>query len=347
MNVTKIKNVFVMPLVLLIFVLPGCRNITQAREPEQEYLAAAMGFDRGEDDLLEVTLEVIVFSVGEAENSIESRLFTGTGHTVKEAVGNLSGGVAKTVLFSHCALLVLGENLSAGQVDEVFRFCTTERNISISTVVATAPDAGELLSCESISTPITAYDITGVLQQKRRDWGISLANRLHEVEAGRLNTKSFALPYFTVEKKDEKNSYSLHGVRIYENDLPSLTLDLTGSAFYSLLSGSFKSGSFYFEADGTVYQPEVRHYSSKVRTPAGTNEIEINIRLILEKERYSMTDTDALKTALEKAADDFFNTVTAACRTDVFNIRKRAGLDDVPGEFSNVKIRFDVKERPG
>jgi hypothetical protein len=341
------KKILILPLVLLILALPGCRNITQAREPEQEYLAAAMGFDRGEDDLLEVTLEVIVFSVGAAEDSIESSLFTGTGHTVKEAVGNLTGGVAKTVLFSHCALLVLGESLSSGQVDEVFRFCAAERNISISTAVAAAPNAGELLACESISTPITAYDITGVLQQKRRDWGIGLANRLHEVEAGRLNTKSFALPYFTVEKKDDNSSYSLYGVRIYENDLPSLTLDLTGSAFYSLLSGSFESGSFYFEADGTVYQPEVRIYSSKVRAPAGTNKIEINIRLILEKERYSMTDTDALKTALERAAAGFYNTVTAACRTDVFNIGKRAGLDDVPEEFSNVTIRFDVKERSG
>ncbi|HHT54430.1 MAG TPA: hypothetical protein GX011_05835 [Clostridiales bacterium] len=341
------RKLLILPLVLLLLATTGCRNITQAREPEQEYLAAAMGFDRGEGDLLEVTLEVIVFSVGAAEDSIESRLFSGTGHTVKEAVGNLSGEVAKTIVFSHCALLVLGETLSAGQLDEVFRFCAAEPNISISALVAAAPHAGKLLSCQSISTPITGYDLTGVLQQKRRDWGVGLSNRLYEVESGRLNTECFALPFFTVIREGEESSYTLHGIRIYENDLPSLTLNLSESAFYSLLSGSFKSGSFYFESDGIVYQPEVRRYSSKVRAARGINRVEISIRLILEKERYSMTDNDTLKTALERAAARFYNSVAANCRTDIFNLGKRAGTKGAPGDFSDVSIRFDVRERPG
>ncbi len=336
-------------LFLLISSFSGCRKITQYREPEQQYLVSAVGFDR-ENGELKASLEVIIFSVGKAEGSIESKVFTGAGKTVKQALGNLSGEISKKLLYGHCALIVLGESLNAGQVDEIFNFCCSGKEIPISASLVSAPDAAALLSCKSISTPVTGYDITGVIKQKSENWGIGLANRLYDVEGRRLRDKSYyAIPHFSVSGEGSDTVYTFSGIRIYENDLPSLLFDLPESALYSLLTGTYGSGTFYIESDGVIYQPEVKRASSSVKTD---NEncsslcIAVKMHLLLRRGQTEKIDTEALGAALEKKSRELFIAASALSHSDIFEIESRLGRSGenvgAPNSYTEIFISFDI-----
>ncbi len=343
------KTIFNKAYICLVFLLPmiftGCQKLTQYREPEQQYLISAIGFDN-EDNELKVSLEVIIFSVGKAESSIESKVFSGKGQTVKQALGNLSSEVAKKLLYGHCALIVLGESITDSQVDEIFQFCSSGKDIPISASLVSTTDAMALLSCKSISTPVTGYDITGVLKQKSEDWGIGLTDRLYEVETKRLDQNSYyALPYFSVSTSEDKTVYTFSGIRIYENDRPALLFDLPQSALYSLLTDTYGSGTFYVESDGIIYQPEVKRASSSVKVDGdcGRTCITVKMRLLLRRGQTEKIDAAALSGALEKKAIEFIKSTETLSTTDIFEIASRLGYPNDTGvAISDIDISFDI-----
>jgi hypothetical protein len=308
------RKLYIFFFIILPLIFSSCQKLTQYREPEQQYLISAIGFDNAENEL-KVSLEVIIFSVGKAESSIESKVFSGNGLTVKQALGNLSSEVAKKLLYGHCALIVLGESLTGSQVEEIFQFCSSGKDIPLSTSLISTPDAMALLSCKSISTPVTGYDITGVLKQKSEDWGIGLTDRLYEVQTKRLDENGYyALPYFSVSTSEDKTVYTFSGIRIYEHDSPSLLFDLPQSALYSLLTDTYGSGTFYIESDGAIYQPEVKRASSSVKIDGdcGRTCITVKMRLLLRRGQTEKIDTVALGAALEKKAIEFIKSAEGA-----------------------------------
>lgn len=338
----------ILPLLLMLS-LAGCRSDALYREPERQYLVSAVGFDR-EDEGLKVTLEVVIFSVGEAEGGIESRTFSGVGQTIKSALGSLSGEVSKKLLYGHCALIVLGETLTPEEVGEVLDFCDSENELPISSSLVSSPDAAALLACQSISTPVTGYDITGVIKQKSEDWGIGLSNRLYEVKGRRGGGKGcFALPSFRVSGGNEQQLYTFTGIRIYENDSPSLLFDLPEGALYSLLTGTYKSGTFYFETGGRIYQPDIKRATAAVRAEEDSGRLSITIKMKLRLYRGQSDKTDplTLASALEERATEFFSSVRARSVTDIFELSSRvAGYDggDIDEIYPEIDINIDIPE---
>lgn len=329
-------------IVLSLLQFSGCRGIYGYREPEQQYFVSAMGFDRA-GDLIEVSLEVIIFSVGEAESKIETRLFSGRGETVREAVSSLSGEVSKKLLFSHCALIVLGETLSPGQCDAVFSFCTPENGINISAAVISTPNANSLLKAPSVSTPVTGYDITGVIKQKSRDWGIGLMNRIYQIGDERMRGGScYSVPFFVLARGDNgEDIYSFFGTRIYSGDMPTIILDLSDSALYSLICGTYGSGTFFVRTDGgEVLQPTVLSAKTGVRgnVEEGVLNIKIITNLQLDERRNIGVDPARVARALEDNTLKFIEKTHTGCGRDPFDLRTRVRTDAQGGTDENTEI---------
>ena len=93
-------------LLALPLLLAGCRAGGRS-EPEQIYLVSAVGFDPDSNGGVRLSLEVPLTRES-ADESPAPALFTGEGGTVEEALRQIAAGLGRRLLFSHCALLVLG-----------------------------------------------------------------------------------------------------------------------------------------------------------------------------------------------------------------------------------------------
>ena len=354
MSMKKIISALTLVLCLILTCATGCSNSTHYREPERQYLVSAIGFDR-QDDLMRVSLEVVIFKVGEAESSIETKVFNGVGESVREGLGSLSGEISKLLLFSHCTLIVLGESLTPAQRQEALDFCTPDNDINISASVICTPDALALLSSGSISTPVTGYDITGVLKQKSQDWGIKLNNKLYQIGDARLHEAGYySLPKFIVNKdEDEEESlYSFVGIVIHLADSPAIELSLPESALYSLLCGSYGNGSFFIKDDsGDTLSPSVKHASSVVSGEYIGDELQVSINctLSLDEQRSDIGSPERLAKLLEDRAAEFIGRMTLDNDADLFQIRHRIKIKDNPGAapdmsaLSAINVTFKVK----
>lgn len=349
------KKIVALVLVLALSALAGCSSSEIYREPERQYLVSAMGFDR-RDSLLMISLEVIIFSVGSAQSSIETRVFSGLGERVREALGSLSGEVSKLLLFSHCRLIVLGESLTPEQRGEVFAFCTPENDINITASVICSPDALELLSADSLSTPVTGYDITGVIKQKSQDWGIGRSERIYQIGDARLRGEScYALPRFTMTGEGAERMYSFGGIFLHRHDSPVLLLDLPDSALYSLLRGDYGKGggSFFISTEGgDTLSPRVKRADTDVSGEyvGGNLRVSILCRLELDARRGYIGSPGLLVRALEERSAEFVALLAELGGADLLNIVNRVNIKGQSGarpdisEVSELTVGFEVVE---
>ena len=101
------------------------------------------------------------------------------------------------LLLSHCGVLVMGENLTESQINEIYEFCFNERDITLSARVVVTENAKQLLQTKPVSSIAVGYDILGLIEQySKKDKQIK--NRYFEIMA---LEKQVALPKITPTKE--------------------------------------------------------------------------------------------------------------------------------------------------
>lgn len=273
----KILRFFTVTAVLCCAVplLSSCRSLGRT-EPEQMYLVSALGFD-GAGDLLTVTAEIPLTRENEAEE-METKRFSGTGTSVEAAMEDLTSGLPKRLLFSHCALTVLGDGLNAEQIRSVLAFCSDGKTVPLSAQVVSAPAAGELLGAGSISTPAAGYDIPGILRQKSKLLGMDLRCRLYEIGAD--GERGMMLPRVEPTGSGENGAVAAwHGTRVILPDGAAFSLSEEQSVCLSAVQGRFLGGE---ESPGSFLGIGVRRVKRALRAQREEGGVLLTLSLWME-----------------------------------------------------------------
>lgn len=231
-----LRYICVLLLVPLLFC--SCRRTGQS-EPEQVLLVSSVGFDRDEEGF-RVSLEVPMPGKGE-EGDTGVCVFSGSGESVQTALRNIAAGLSRKLVFSHCALMVLGEGLSREQLDEIFRVAGTGSLLPLATQTVAAPDAGELLRAGGLSFVAAGYDIPELFRRESGLLGLDIRCQVYELRANALPAHPVTLPYFEVESEPEHAAF--RGLRILREGLPAVTVSAEDCVYYAMLTGSFVGGN--------------------------------------------------------------------------------------------------------
>ena len=224
---------------VLLASLASCKG--RGAEPEQSYLVSAMGFDPSQDGI-RVTIEIPVIR---ESNSAEAKtiVFCETAPSVAEALARMQREVPRDLVFSHCALAVLGEDLDREQMQEIFAFAESGERLPLATEVVRAANAEKILRAGSLSAPAVGYEIPELLERERARMGVDMRCSIYELRATPSPDLPVAIPYIDTVELGEHYGARLRGLDILRPHADAVRLLAEDWIPYAILSNRFVGGS--------------------------------------------------------------------------------------------------------
>ena len=288
-------------LVLNLGMLTSCRSHT---EPEQIYPVSAMGFDRAEDEI-RVTVE-IALSDGEKT----AICFSQTGKDVASALQKLADGLPRTLIYSHCALAVMGDGLTKTQMQEIFAFAGVEDGLPLAAEVVVSENAEALLRGERLSSVAAGYEIPQILEQERIRRGVELPCQIYRLRSVFSPDLPVALPRF--DRMEEEPSARFAGVDILRPNDPVYRLEVADCVPHAILTNTYTGGS----ENGVLWH--VLREKLEISQDGG-----LLLILQLEIESGSREEGLLLAAELEQATQALYQRVTDAVGEDLFWLEQR------------------------
>lgn len=314
---------------VLAAVLCGC-SVSDYSEPEQQYIVSAIGFD-DDGGSIKVSVEVIVIKGEKTDSDLETRIFSGSGKTIEQAFNQLSGGIAKGLMLTHCGVVIIGDTIDKKELNEIFDYCFHEESITLAANMLAAQSAEQLLRCQSISTPVVGYDLISLLREKSKYIGIGQHSTFYRLQAQRSNTRNiFALPYFMVNNDGSESTYALNGLKIFTADTAAVTLNQSDSILYSMICNQYRGGLLSLEQADTVRQAAVFGSSTETAFSYEQGKLNIGIRvhITLSDKQTGNIDRDGLRKAVEQSLLQFTQQVKKSADTDSFGFANMLSAAD-------------------
>ena len=187
---------------LCLCLLCGCSNVRRIVSQNGRYLVSAIGIDKAESGVL-VSLEAVVVNSQDSEQDIKPRVFEGRGENVETAFKEASLKTAKSFDLSHCAIIVLGQNISDKITEEVYDFCFKNSELTVSVGFVSSENANTLLNQKPISDITVGYEIATMLETQYSQNKIAFNNRFFEIAnlmlKGAVQEK---LPFFKISEQE-------------------------------------------------------------------------------------------------------------------------------------------------
>lgn len=316
MSARALRSVF--SLLLVPCLLCSC-GLDGRDEPEQVYTVSAVGFD-GVGDRIRLTVEVPLSRESDTQ-SMETKLFLGEGRTVEEALRSVTVGLARELSFAHCALMVLGESLSAEQTDAVFSFAEKGESIPIAAEVVATPNAEDLLAGGSLSAPAAGYDIPSILREIKDLIGVETRSRIYELRAHHSENAPTVLPYFSAAREEDARTAVFEGLALLQRGKPTVYLDVTESVWYAVLCDRFCGTGGALGVFGDVEIERVR--SELTVEPTSPVTFVLTLRMRASKAG-NVADLQSAEQQIKQAAEALFVSLRTRAGGDVFGFRERA-----------------------
>lgn len=319
---------------VLILTLTGCSAAESFSTIAHEYLVSALGFDQNGDEIT-AFFETVVINSEDASAEKKNELLSGSGYDIDTALRHAADKATETLELSHCAAVVISESVDKEKIKEIFEFLSKEKSITLSIILISTENAGELLSCETISSVAVGYDIMNMQQANTRISGINYKNRFFELEAARKkDIKTFTLPYFKVTIGE----YFIDGMTVYKEDSAVMRLDNQESSVYAIATDSQGKGILNF-SDRQINVESVKTdcvlkgdiapkivLEAEIKTESGKEaeyEIKESIKNLFSASQELEVDLFSIGNIIERKKNDFYLKI----KKDYYGFYKTAELE--------------------
>ena len=233
------KVVAVLLSFILILPLCGCSFKVNSLEKGLEALVSAIGFNQ-QGDVFSIYIETVTVNSESSEADKKLTRTEGNGKNLADAYNDACRKTVRPFMFSHCAVAILGDGITAKRTREICRFLYNKDEINLALRFLYTDSPKELLSCETVASVAVGYDLVDALDRQSDYSGTIFKNRFYEVEAVRKKAINiFTLPEFTVKNK----AYEKTGSVIFRNDEPIMWLDEEETFIYSIAAGTQRNGT--------------------------------------------------------------------------------------------------------
>lgn len=215
----------------------GC-SIENGKYDGREYLVSALGIDEA-DGKIKLCAEITVAGSESNEAACVTEITEKSGDSIEEALYQIRRSSAETLIFGHCELIIIGENVSQNTFSQLCDYCYSHSDITSSVSFVTAKSPVLLLSEQKNGSASVGYGIVSMLSRQSEYSGIKYKNRFYELYSLRekpLNV--FALPRLEADGGELYFS----GLTVFSNYSPKVVLDDKQSFIYALMTDSQGKG---------------------------------------------------------------------------------------------------------
>ncbi len=318
---------------LLITVTAGCCSCSRVIEPEQVYLISAMGFD-GAEDGVRVTVEIPV--IGEAESAQQKTIrFSQTGEDVRGALRRMEAGLSKELIFSHCALALLGDSLTKEQMQQIFEFAGTGEGIPLAAEAVTCDNAENLLGVSGISGIAMGYELHQILERERHRTGAEMPCGIYELRGMTSPDAPVALPRFEVAENDGEEAARLVGMDVLRPHGEPIRLTREECVSYAVLTDTYGES----QNDGIRRS----HVKNELTYSQDGGEVRLTLLLKMDATGRSVPDPQAEADALCRRTEALFQRGMTEAGEDLFGLSARIGADLPSGAVLTVLCEVRVR----
>ena len=232
------KRILAGLMLFILLLLGGCRTKnSDYEEPEKRLYVSALGFDR-QRGKIKVTAETISISENTSADQYSIKRYSGEGSSVEAAVFDIKKDLVPAPNFSHCAVLLVGENITEDWFRQMVEYCFWDKELTQSVQLVATENAENLLSRGKESGRPLGFSISELMYEdidgtnSYKD--TTLISVVNQLETGSY----FQLPFFEVEDKQQVH----RGWKVYKGDSPRYLLGRTEMQLLEIAKNNFRSG---------------------------------------------------------------------------------------------------------
>lgn len=347
------KKLKILILIPLLFTLTAC--MPKNTEIKYRLVIEGIGVDYDkENNLYDVTVQVLETQQGEEAQSSQSKTYTVKGETLASAITSLVNATGKYPLYSQNRLIILGSSLTGDRMIQALNFFVREYTSRPDVFVASASGkASDVLNVQSAGES-TAKLIESAIEQSH-EASVSVDTELfNTVNLSLEETTSFLLPLIEVTDEYGKDKcIKVTGSTAFSNEEKNVALSSEETFFCLLTTNKAKTGTFNVTSDDIRTALEIMKTSSKIDVTYenGVPVFTVNVKCtvdITEFDSKKFTDLNAESVKkIESAAKEYLESgIGALCerflkneKCDIFRFGRRL-LKKYPALYDNLKEQW-------
>lgn len=177
----------------------------------------AVGIDRGEGGF-SVTLQIFKPEAAGSDTPVDIskanfKNITADGRDVGQCLSELSQKAGGELFLGHLQLIVIGEDVSFSSPEEIFAPFRRDKSIYPGVYLASAKNAGEIISFPIKENAVTAENYRRILDNAASGGG-ALLSRLVDIDNRLYELGAAAMPYLELSGEKEQRCLTVRGSRI-------------------------------------------------------------------------------------------------------------------------------------
>ncbi len=234
-KVFRFKTFYIL-LAIALFMLPT--TLYMPSQAQSRAIVTAIGIDKTEDNLYEVTLAVITPKSG-GQVGGGSMVETGTGQTVAIAMHLLSINLGKKLGLQHCDSIIMSDDVLKDDITNVLDFFIRTNNLTSDANLINCPKSAKELITQGASSQASSVANINDIIQYNNDFLYSTNVTIYEFY-NRYFSEAGAIYMPIIELEGEKNILDSYDTKTQDNEGGS---DSQSSSSSSLSSNSSSSNS--------------------------------------------------------------------------------------------------------
>lgn len=354
----RAKRTLVAWMLLPALLLTGCWD---KREIESLFIVTAVGLDAAEEEgEMEVTFQISKSkdsSSGNKESSGDessSILLKSENKTVLEAMEEQNRNSSRTLLLQHNQVILLGTELAEQGVKERLDLFLRNQQARMEVLVLVADgQAGETLGAKVSQETTPGIYLSRMMQDLRRTslhYNVRLLDFISRLRDG---TSAPIAPIVKVEKEGEKETLTVDGLAVFQEDKMVGRLDNDETMGYLWALGKVRQGDIAAEDDQGRAAFIILRLNTNRKTslrPDGGVKVTLEVEAILrvgELQGFAQTPLEELRPALTALAQkqikkQILDTAERARElgTDIYGFGRSVHTEH-PGEWKELEGRWD------
>ncbi len=353
--------VFLLLILSIILLTTGCWN---RKELNQLAIVAAVGVDKGDDQKIQLTIQIIkpgTLKEGGSGTEKPVWIIKSSGNTVFEAVRNFVAKSGRKLFWPHTMVIVIGDKIAKEGILPVIDWFLRDPEMRLRTfVLVTQGEASEIINGDSGLEKIPASH----LERMIKDSDIlseSVATNLMDVTNMILSQPSHSV-IGSVDKtksgQGEEEELSLRGAGVFRKDKLLGWLNPLETRGYLWIKGKVKSGVIIVpspEHPDQLISLEIIKSKSKIipRLENGTLKYTIEVDVtsnlgeqmgtedLINPEMFTVLE-DEQRQAVEKEIVTLIQKAQEDYKLDILGLGE-ATLRELPQEWNKVKDQWEEK----
>lgn len=276
-KVRRRKIALALALIFALALLTGCFD---RRELDTIAIVVGVGLDKGKEDKVRVTLQIVNVGAGEesdpqSASATASSFITisGEGPAVNYAIWRMESTVSRAIYLAHNNIIVIGEELAKEGVAEALDFFVraSEARMTVSILVAEG-EARELLSAKTANfEQLPSVEIQTLARYQKITSTAPIVSEIDFVTSIIGQAGDAFAPLIRVEEGEEGQLYRIAGTAVFQSDkmVGKLNEDETQGMLH--IQNRYKQGVVFVTVEDTPATIEIDEAQTQLRPEVFTD----------------------------------------------------------------------------